>query len=209
MQWHPDRLIDLDHGWYLRGDIGYAWGRLDGADAAAGFTSPSDSKLGNGFIAGLGAGVQSKWLRTDVTIDYMAPQNYTGTIVTAGDVTAKISAVSALFNGYLDLGTWYHVTPYLGAGVGAAYVRASDYASTVAPPFAGGSHGQVNFAWALMTGIGYKVASNLMIDVGYRYIDYGDVSSASDAFGSMKFKNLAAHEVRAGVRWTYDDLAER
>jgi opacity protein-like surface antigen len=57
-----------------------------------------------------------------------------------------------------------------------------------------------------MTGFGYAMAPNLMIDVGYRYIDFGDAQTNADAFGAMTFKNIAAHEVRVGLRWSFDDL---
>jgi opacity protein-like surface antigen len=206
----PPRAFDLSTGWYLRGDLGYAWGRIDGAQSASPFPSPTENKLGNNFVAGVGAGIKTQWARTDVTVDYMAPLKYQGTIVMPNDTTAKISAVSTLFNGYLDLGTWYRATPYIGAGAGAAYVTASDFSSPGAPPFTGDTtHRQWNFAWAVMAGVGYAIAPNLMVDVGYRYIDFGDVRTNADAFGAMTFKNVAAHEVRVGLRWSFDDLVLR
>ena len=153
----------------------------------------------------LGVGVKTRWLRTDVTLDYTA-MKYTGTVATPGDTTAKVSAITALFNGYLDLGSWYGLTPYVGAGAGVSDLRTYDYTSTAAPPFAGGlSHTQWKFAWALMGGVGYTVAPNILVDLGYRYMDFGDVTTASDASGAMILKNLAAHEVRVGVRWSFDD----
>lgn len=199
----PLPLIGLN-GWYLRGDVGYAWGLIDGADAAPGFTSPSDSTLGNVVTGDLGVGYKWRWIRTDVTFDYLAPMGYTGMVVTSGDVTAKISAASALFNGYIDLGTWYGLTPYIGAGVGAAYVSTTDYASTVAPPFTSGDHHQWNFTWAAMAGLDYAVTPRLKVDVGYRYLNVGDTQTESDSFGQMTFKNVAAHEVRVGLRWSFD-----
>lgn len=200
-------LIVPNGGWYVRGDLGYYWGHLDSAQSAPGFPNPTSNNLGNGFTGGIGAGYKSDWLRTDVTIDYTAPMKYTGTIVSADDTTAKTSAITALFNGYLDLGTWYRMTPYIGAGAGVSYLRTTDYVSTAAPPFAGGlSHTQWKFAWAGMAGVGYAVSPNLMVDVGYRYINFGDVTTGSDSFGEMTLKNLAAHEVRVGVRWSFDDL---
>ena len=202
----PPRLVDLSSGWYLRGDIGYDWGTMSGAEAAPGFTSPINNSLGNGFLGGVGVGIKTKWLRTDVTIDYMAPINYSGTVVTSGDVTAKISAISALFNAYLDLGTWYSVTPYIGAGAGMSRVRVSDYSSLIAPPFSGGANNQWNFTWAVMGGIGYAVTPNLTVDLGYRFISLDGARTDSDAFGSMTFKDVAAHEVRLGLRWMFDDL---
>lgn len=203
----PAPIFDVNTGWYLRGDLGYNWGRIQGAQSATGFPNPTTNKLDGAAMAGVGAGIKTQWVRTDVTVDYSLPMKYEGSIRTPNDTTAKISAASAMFNGYLDLGTWYRATPYLGAGVGAAWLKTSDYSSTAAPPFSGGAtHNQWNFAWAVMAGVGYAVAPNLMVDVGYRYIDFGDVKTNADAFGAMTFKNVAAHEVRIGLRWSFDDL---
>lgn len=203
----PPPILVINPGWYLRGDIGYAWGSIGGAQSAPGFLDPSENSLGNGFVGGLGVGFKSRWLRTDVTVDYTSPLKYDGSVVSSGDTTAKVSAVTALFNGYLDLGTWYGATPYIGAGAGAASVHTSDFVSSAVPPFTGGSNTQWKFAWAAMAEVGVAVAPNTLIDVGYRYMNFGDVTTASDEFGSMTLKNLAAHEVRVGFRWSFDDFA--
>ena len=203
----PPRAFDFNTGWYLRGDLGYNWGRIQGAQSATPFPSPTDSTLNGAVFAGVGAGIKTQWVRTDVTIDYALPMKYEGSILKPNDTTAKITAASVMFNGYLDLGTWYGATPYLGAGAGAAWLKTFDYSSTAAPPFTGDTiHKQWNFAWAVMAGVGYAVAPNLMVDVGYRYIDFGDVRTNADALGAMTFKNIAAHEVRVGLRWSFDDL---
>ena len=206
---HLPQFFFPNTGWYLRADLGSNAGRVDGAEVGPGAVSTTDSHLGNNYMAGIGAGVKSHWLRTDVTLDYSWPMDFQGTTFTTDDVSAKVSAFSALFNGYLDLGTWYGVTPYVGAGAGTAYLRASDYRSTVAPTVTGGEHTQWNLAWAVMGGVGVNLASNLMMDVGYRYIDFGDLLTADDtAAGATLIKNIAAHEVRIGVRWSFDDLRE-
>ena len=204
---HEAPLIEnFGSGWYLRGDLGYAFGIRPDAQSAPGFANPTGNTLGSGFMGGVGAGYKSRWLRTDVTLDYTSPLKYTGTIAATDDTTAKIEAVTALFNGYIDLGTWYHATPYVGAGAGVAQLRAFDYSSTAAPPFTAGlSHTQWKFAWAAMAGVGYAIGANLMLDLSYRYMNFGDVATASDAFGEMTLKNLAAHEVRIGIRWSFDD----
>jgi opacity protein-like surface antigen len=200
----PQR-VELFSGWYLRGDLGGHWGILDGADSAAGFPNPTDSKLNQGVTASLGVGIKSQWVRTDVTLDYASDLKYEGSVGAPGDTTAKIQATTALLNGYIDLGTWYRITPYIGGGVGAAYTDVHGYASTGAPPFDGSGKKQWGFAWAAMAGAAYPLAPNLLIDVGYRYLNIGDVSTGSDAFGAMTFKNVAAHEVRVGLRWSFDD----
>src|SRR4051812_34534113 len=189
----------LSTGWYLRGDLGYHFGTIGRAEAAPPFLSPTDSKLSNSFVGSIGAGIKTSWLRTDFTLDYVSPAKYTGTA--PGNTTARIQSNTALFNGYFDLGTWYRLTPYIGAGAGVGYVRVTDYQSNVAPPFAGNvDNNQWQFAWAAMAGVGWSVAPNLMVDVGYRYLNVGDVHTGNDAFGTMTFKNVGGHEVRVGLR---------
>jgi opacity protein-like surface antigen len=200
------RSVELNNGWYLRGDLGYGWGRINNAQSATGFPNPASNSLGNAPTAGLGFGIKRGWIRTDVTADYLFDMKYRGTVATPDDVSAKMSAWSVLLNGYLDLGSWYRVSPYIGAGLGTARVKTSDYQSTVSPPFTGGSNSQWNFAWAAMAGVGIAVSSNLVADIGYRYLNLGDAKSATDASGAMTFKNIAAHEVRVGLRWSFDDL---
>jgi opacity protein-like surface antigen len=207
----PEPPLVINSGWYVRGDLGYGWGRLSGAQAAIGFPpDPSNNTLGNGMIGGLGVGIKRDWIRTDLTADYLSDMKYQGTVVAPNDVTAKMSAWSVLLNGYLDLGSWYRVSPYIGAGVGAARVRVSDFQSTATPPFtAGASNSQWNFAWAAMAGVGYTISPNVVADVGYRYLNLGDTKSATDPSGYMTFKNIASHQVRVGLRWSFDDLPVR
>jgi opacity protein-like surface antigen len=205
----PPLPVDWQNwGWYLRGDAGWYSGVIGGAQGVPGFADPTNNKLGTGITAGGGAGIKTRWLRTDFTIDYASPAKYNGTIAAPDDVTAKIQSLTFLFNGYIDLGTWYRITPYIGAGAGPALVRVGSYQNS-APPFAGSpSHSQWNFAYAGMAGIGWAITPNTMIDVGYRYLNVGNVNSPSDANGSMTFKSVGAHEVRVGLRWSFDDLRE-
>ena len=69
----PERIEppipNFNQGWYLRGDLGYNWGAIQGAQAASGFPSPSENKLEGSFMAGVGAGIKTQWLRTDLTVD--------------------------------------------------------------------------------------------------------------------------------------------
>lgn len=195
---------EVQSGWYLRGDLAYRIGRTSGGESATGFPTPTDEKLGNSIAAGIGAGIKTQWLRTDLTIDIGTPMKYEAS---PGGTSAKVSATSFLFNGYLDLGTWYRATPYIGAGAGTARVSINDYTSTAMPPLTGdGANSQWNFAYAGMAGIAYAVSPNTMVDLGYRYINFGDVATGADVFGRMTVKQIAAHEVRVGLRWSFDDF---
>ena len=57
-----------------------------------------------------------------------------------------------------------------------------------------------------MAGIAFPISHNMMVDVGYRYLNVGDVSTGGSASPAMTIKNVAAHEVRVGVRWSFDDF---
>ena len=194
--------------WYLRGDIGYRIATIDQAVSAPGFPSPTENDFSNGLTATFGAGINTSWLRTDLTLDYISPTEYTGSYAAPGDTTAKVQAFTALFNGYFDLGTWYRLTPYVGGGAGAGYVSISDVRSTNAPPFVNGDNDQWKLVWAGMAGVGWAVAPNLSLDLGYRYLNLGDLRTGRDAAGSMTLRNVAGHEIRVGLRWSFDDLRE-
>jgi opacity protein-like surface antigen len=193
-------------GWYLRGDIGYSWLKSGSAEAANGFLAPTSGKLNNNINASIGAGIKSGWLRSDITVDFIPATSYSGQVVTPGDTTAKVTATTILLNGYLDLGSWYRMTPYVGVGAGTANMHISNFVSAATPPFASNSsRSQWNFAWAGMAGVAYSISPNVMVDFGYRYVSLGDVRTQADAFGSFKLKNIAAHEVRVGLRWNFED----
>jgi opacity protein-like surface antigen len=197
----PPPAIWSDVNWYARGDIGWRWGAIGHVDAP-GPADPSGNKLGDGLTAGGGIGIKTKFLRTDFTIDYALPVKYSGSVVTSDDTSAKISSINLLFNGYFDLGTWYGLTPYIGAGAGAALVKLTDFQSAALPASADSSDWR--FAWAGMAGVAWAVSPNVQIDFGYRYLDVGKVRSGAP--GEVTFNNVAGHEVRLGVRWNFNDL---
>ena len=58
------------------------------------------------------------------------------------------------------------------------------------------------FAWALMADVGIDLASNVKLDLGYRYgvIDGAEIASAGiTAIGD---KEIKTHQLRAGIRFT-------
>jgi opacity protein-like surface antigen len=85
------------------------------------------------FFIGGGIGYSwNNWLRFDVTGEYRADVKFkavgsytefcaSGRCFDACD--GDHSAFVGLVNAYLDLGTWWCLTPFIGAGVGGAYHR--------------------------------------------------------------------------------------
>ena len=144
------------------------------------------NNIDKGFDAapffGLGVGYTvNNWLRFDVTGEYRGAANFHGLDVGAipgggfadDRYTASKSEWTFLFNGYVDLGTWWSITPFIGAGVGASRNTISnfgDFSTCVNSLSCVGSGGsdafagtasRWNFAWALHAGIAYQVWRNI------------------------------------------------
>ena len=179
-------------GWYLRGDIGYSNQHVDSLDNALYDTYASVDNIYKDFdgapFFGGGIGYRwNNWFRTDVTGEYRSKSDFDGldigTPVNPADplipdnYTAKKSEWLALLNGYVDVGTWHGITPFVGAGVGAANVKISDFTdvgTTVDSVAFGDDHDEWNFAWALYAGLGFEVTEAFTVELAYRYLDMGD-----------------------------------
>ncbi|GLK79886.1 outer membrane protein [Methylopila turkensis] len=208
--------VEFGSAWYLRGDVGYKVYR--DPDTRFHGTKFKEEDLNDTAVIGGGVGYKfNEWFRADVTLDYEFKSKFDGKLdcfgcTTAGlysDERAKISALTPLVNVYADLGTWYGITPYVGAGIGASYIMVDNYRYTNPNGTGGKIKGDNNwdFSWALMAGIGYNVSENLVVDAGYRYLNLGD--GKTKKFGGVndkpvKFKDLEAHEFRVGVRYMID-----
>lgn len=216
-------------GWYIRGDIDYHWSKLRGTEyityGCCGVVDPGTddfdtTKLKGAWSAGGGVGYQiTRYLRTDWTLDYWSKSKFTGTTSGAcGGAPCASTDESAyrawllLANAYVDLGTYYGVTPYVGVGIGGAHVRWDDLRNTIG----GGTtvhRGAKNwrFAWALMAGASYCLTDDLELDVGYRYtqIAGGRMFEYAGGVGPGFDKGFHVHEARAGLRWHLGPEANR
>ena len=190
-------------GWYLRADLGYRGTMIRRSETPGPFANPVTNDLDGTFWGGVGAGFKWHQIRTDLTVDATPPATYTGSGGGAA-ASARIQTFTGLANAYYDIGTWWRVTPYIGAGIGLAHVRVSDYQSLTTPPLSNvDTFGRTNMAWALMAGLNYQFWRNLSVDVGYRFLDQGDALTGTDASGALVLKDLQSHEVRIGLRWMY------
>jgi opacity protein-like surface antigen len=201
-------LEEYGSGWYLRGDIGwtgYSSVSADYVGRTGVLGAVSNTKLDDTWVVGAGVGYQAGWFRSDVTVDYRSQSEFAGTAL--GDVfNGNVASWSTLLNGYFDLGSWSGITPYVGAGVGAAYHYAHNWRDiSSGEQYYNGSNW--DFAWAVMAGVAVKVSPNMSVDVGYRYVDLGQPESGVGhtlTTDRIRLDSVTAHEVRAGVRYTID-----
>ncbi len=220
---HIPEIPAASGGWYLRGDIGYKVYSEPNTtfNGNSGLLRFNREELDNAWMVGVGVGYQfTDYFRGDLTVDYETKANYYGQAPCSPCVApgysvekADIDVWTVMLNGYVDIGTWHNITPYVGAGVGASYVTVSGYNSANpngTTPSYDGSHGKWNLAWALMAGAEYAITPNWSLDAGYQYRNLGKGESVRlhDAGNTrVKFEDLTAHEVRLGVRYTFDSYA--
>src|SRR5262249_16027387 len=132
--------------------------------------------------------------------------------------TASKSEWVFMANAYVDLSTWYCITPYIGAGFGGTYNRISSFRDdgvifiggnlAISDVFAEDSS-RLDFAWSLQAGLPYKVTPAMSIDLGYRYISLGKAETGPfRAFdgsftngGPFIFNDIFSHDFKLGVRW--------
>jgi opacity protein-like surface antigen len=215
-----DQVVELGTGWYLRGDIGYVdYNSPHDVGFGVPGTLPLDGeRLEKTWSAGGGIGYQiTNWLRADATVDYRFGSEFSGTrpnpTYAIGYIRdqADLESTTLLLNGYLDLGYWAGVTPYIGAGIGVSGNRFTDlsrdfYVGDILVASAVlDRHTSYNLAWALMAGVTVNAGAGFALDLGYRYLNLGDVRTRIDAPGvGIKTEDLQSHEFRFGARYMID-----
>jgi opacity protein-like surface antigen len=219
-------------GWYLRGDIGFSNQRVDRLNNALDVNNTASVQtlgFNTAGIFGLGAGYQfNNWFRADVTGEYRGNSQFLGTdrITFPGGVGADTYHATknewvVLANAYVDLGTWWCVTPFIGAGVGGARVSINNFTDQGITNLGGGALpglafgdnvSKWNLAWALHAGLAYKVSPNFTVELAYRYLDMGDgltgdlrtFDGTNNINNPMTFKNITSHDLKLGVRWNLE-----
>jgi opacity protein-like surface antigen len=218
-------------GWYLRGHIGMSNQSFDGLehvlfDDPGYFTFLNKGGFDSAPTFGFGVGYQfNEWFRADLTGEYRGKSSFNaldfydtdGDLNTTddqgtNDYTGKKSEWLFLVNGYVDLGTYRGITPYVGAGIGASRNTISDFRDANIMTGGGGYAGAASiwqFAWALHAGLGIHVTDNLMVDLGYSYLDLGNaqtdtllgIDGKCVACQPMRFSNITSHDFKLGIRY--------
>ena len=219
-------------GWYLRGDIGFSnqrVSRLNNVLDANATTSVQNLNFNTAGIFGLGAGYRfNNWFRMDITGEYRGNSQFFGTdaiTFPGGFGTDTYHATKSewvvLGNAYVDLGTWWCMTPFIGAGVGGARVSINGFTDqgivtpvpgpgpALASLAFGDNVSRWNFAWALHAGVAYRVTPNFTVELAYRYLDMGNgltgdlraFDGTNNINNPTTFRSITSHDLKIGVRW--------
>jgi opacity protein-like surface antigen len=187
--------VEVENTWLAEGGIGCGSGSR-GFRAEMMFGYRGDRKLD---------GVPQDFTITDVIINTPEPpEDFVDPLHTS------LQTYTLMFNVYKDLGQWNRVVPYVGAGVGVAYHDMDEVFFTGNPNLTNRIEGNkdIAFAWSLMAGIGYQISDRAILDLGYRYINMGDIRSGRVDTGGfvnppVEIEDIDAHEFKVGMRYHF------
>lgn len=218
----PDyQPVEVGSGWYLRGDVSYL-AQKSYQDQDFTFAPASFSEKQDPAFASIGFGYHfNDYLRADINLGYL-PGNkvgihYDDTASVIPPATATVASaslenysLSGMVNGYVDLGTYVGITPYVGAGIGLVRSKyklsASYFTDNVDPTddfVRSDNKTQYSFAYTLDAGLAYQVTKNVSVDLGYQYFSAPDaeyVTAASLTSYPIR-KGISNHQVKLGLRY--------
>lgn len=82
---------------------------------------------------------------------------------------AELTTNTLFVNAYFDIKNKTPFTPYVGGGIGLSSI---DF--KIENPNFSKSSNAMNFAWNVGAGLSYELSQKSAIDLGYRFVDYGD-----------------------------------
>jgi opacity protein-like surface antigen len=233
IQYQPVVVETPTGSWYLRGDIGVgvqSFSEFDHSQTNFSYGWPPSwqivqKDIQDTSIFGFGVGYEmNNWLRFDVTGEYRTKAAFkvTGSYTdfcggfTCFDVNSgNFSSAVFLANAYVDLGTWWCLTPFIGVGVGSARNTISGIQDNgivnVGFGYSSGDNTNWNLAWDVQAGLTYNVNNNLKIDLSWRYLNLGspisavvncqNIAAAGCPGAFYTFKDMTSQDFRIGFRW--------
>ena len=229
-------MAQITPGLYIRGIAGAAFGTdmtfkdVDPNDPNAVLGPGAELKGQSNTSPMFGAGIGyrfSPMFWADVTaagitnLKFHSGSTSAGAFTPLQDMSANIDAVTAMLNGYVDVARALRLPvgllqPYLMGSIGYSRNHMKTMNGTVPgfgpASFTGSTHH--DFAWGAGAGVGIPIATNMVIDLTYEYLDLGEVRSGSSgtvtiggvpitaAAGSMK-ADLQAHTFQASLRFGF------
>ena len=180
---------------YVSGKISYDFNKVNMKVAEQDQPELSREKANkNLFGTHVAYGVQAGYVRGELELNNSRniKRNYFGE---DGDVSHfRLYKHSVMANAYFDYLTCTPWTPYVGAGIGTAYLKYNANSGAEKKTV-------YNFAWQVMGGVTYDINANWALDAGYRYADLGQIRK-NDGENVTKFK-VRDHEIMLGARYTF------
>ena len=130
-----------------------------------------------------------------------------GSVYIEGQDNVGLTTTSYMVNGYYDFDNQSAFTPYIGLGIGMAKVEYENAWSESGYDISSGAYlgtfsdkdkySKTKMVWNIALGASYKINSNLNLDLGYRYVDYGSFTDSDTKFETK------SNEFSLGVRYAF------
>lgn len=184
-----DGNLEIDPAAALGGAIGYRWSNLR--------------------IEGFGA-----WRHHDVdvfeAIQLVTINESTGATVTInnvdrfrGRVSGDTTTIIGMVNGIVDIDFALPVVPYIGAGLGAAYVTLRDVRGSAGGiPFTLTSDSDMVLAYQALGGVAYSITDQIIVELEYRYLTMTDPEFTDSLGASFDVEN-DSHNFEIGFRLNF------
>ncbi len=212
-------------GWTVMDNMKTKWG--EGADPGFAMNIGDKTKgtVGGGLAIGYDFSRQFQ-VPVRMELEYAAFSEVKGSksgSVSAADVgfdghwsaKQKLQIQTLFLNAYYDFHNSTAFTPYVGAGIGMAFLNTKGdiggWDDTAGDGTSGstGSRTVTNFAWNVGAGVGYDITENFTVDLGYRFAGLGEAQTKwiKDDTGynwaKAKAEAVYMHQVMLGLRVTF------
>lgn len=210
---------------YVEAFGGYAFGTRSGdGDIANGTGFGGD--FGSSATYGGGIGIKIPVDQTGFSFRFditgsgnpsLGGDNHTGTLDDGTPVSAKVklSTATYLATAYIDMDVGLPVKPFVGFGLGGAHSRVGTliYSNPVGAFATVNGNNHSDFAWSGTAGATYAVMPDLELDLAYRYIDAGKITSGGNfidltngttqSLDAEISSRLQIHQFTAAVRYLF------
>lgn len=158
-----------------------------------------DSVFGGGLAAGYN--FDKKFglpVRAELEISYFSEAE--SSFSKRGHKAEQDLEIGTLFaNAYWDIKNASRFTPYVGGGIGLAYIDSDGKVDGRSL----GSKDTINFAWNLGAGVGMNLTSAIDLSLGYRFAYLGDAKTKSSGGYRAKSEDIYMHQIGLGLRFSF------
>jgi opacity protein-like surface antigen len=178
------------------GYAGSALGAVLARDSSASDTGGTEAVMSydTGFVFSLAAGAWFDWggrLEGEMAWRRLpAVRLYPCSGMTSYYADTTLWGVNGMVNYWQELFPRAAVTPYVGGGMGVAWVTVSDAAFN-----ATSGNDSTGFAWQAGGGFLFKAGSRFALDLGYRYFGITGLEFGQQRFGT----SLGSHTLTLGI----------
>jgi opacity protein-like surface antigen len=124
-------------------------------------------------------------------------------------LTQKSKIYAAMLNGYYDFNINTRIVPYITAGIGIGQNKAGTLVDVTLPysddPLVTDHPGKskTNFVWNAGAGAKFNFSKSVAIDVGYRWADFGKISTYNQYAEAKYTRSLRGHQAVVALIYSF------